>query len=82
MHSNADVENCFEETFCQFMLVLNATFVDMKAGYMDFPHVMARATRQMEDLLVRRPLSLKQLQAWIQTEVLFIHGSQASTTIS
>eukprot|EP01113_Clastostelium_recurvatum_P035490 TRINITY_DN4958_c0_g1_i2.p1 TRINITY_DN4958_c0_g1~~TRINITY_DN4958_c0_g1_i2.p1 ORF type:complete len:578 (+),score=133.29 TRINITY_DN4958_c0_g1_i2:26-1759(+) len=48
-------EHCFEEVYCIIFDVLDAVWVKMNAGYMDFPRVMATVRSSIEQVASTRP---------------------------
>lgn len=50
----------FEEMYCTAFEVLDHTWDDMNASYMDFPKVIAAVHKQIVEVMDARPLSLEQ----------------------
>lgn len=54
-----DHPTAFEEMYCTIFQVLDRTWDDMNASYMEFPKVIAAVKRQIQDSLQVNPLSLE-----------------------
>eukprot|EP00803_Ostreobium_quekettii_P004452 evm.model.scf_599.3 EVM.evm.TU.scf_599.3 scf_599:15611-20872(+) len=55
-------ENAFEEVYVVTFELLDATWLEMKASYMEFPTVMARVRRQLEEALSKNPADVQELR--------------------
>ena len=55
-------KEAFEEVFAILVIALDRLFGQMKATYMQFPNVLSRLKKVMEELLETNPLSLEQLR--------------------
>eukprot|EP01114_Cavostelium_apophysatum_P008679 TRINITY_DN2136_c0_g1_i1.p1 TRINITY_DN2136_c0_g1~~TRINITY_DN2136_c0_g1_i1.p1 ORF type:complete len:688 (-),score=180.13 TRINITY_DN2136_c0_g1_i1:35-2098(-) len=62
----ADNEDTFDELYSQSFLLFDKLWVYEKATYMTFPTVIRRLQQLLEELLIRKPLDVKQLIAWIE----------------
>eukprot|EP00026_Physarum_polycephalum_P003210 Phypoly_transcript_03220.p1 GENE.Phypoly_transcript_03220~~Phypoly_transcript_03220.p1 ORF type:complete len:700 (+),score=127.66 Phypoly_transcript_03220:236-2335(+) len=52
--------HAFEEMYCTTFQVLDHTWDDMNASYMDFPKVLAAVQKQIMEVIDARPLTLEQ----------------------
>jgi len=53
-------KHAFEEMYCSSFQVLDYTWDDMNASYMDFPKVIAAVHKQIVEVVEARPLTLEQ----------------------
>lgn len=57
-----DHPKCFEEIYCIALRVLDVTWDEMNASYMDFPRVISAVRKQMGDVFVKNPITLDQFE--------------------
>ncbi len=60
-----DNEDLFDILYCHSFLLLDKMWVKTKAQYMDFNSVMDKLKSKVSDVLVRKPVDVKQLIAWL-----------------
>lgn len=63
-------ENVFEEVFVVLLLLVDATYVKMKATYMQFPIVMKSVRSVFDELMALRVVSVDQLRFLVQQRIL------------
>jgi len=64
-----DDEFVFEEVFVVLMLLLDAVFANLKAGYMQFPDVLKRVARMFDELMQVHIVSIEQLRFLVQQRI-------------
>ena len=64
-----DDDCIFEEVFVTLMVLLDAVFIHMHAGYMQFPEVLKRASVLFDELMQVHVLSIDQLRFLVQQRI-------------
>mmetsp|Transcript_25962 Transcript_25962/g.33088 ORF Transcript_25962/g.33088 Transcript_25962/m.33088 type:complete len:281 (-) Transcript_25962:81-923(-) len=70
----ADVPDGFFQVFALFLFLMDAVWESMDATYMQFPDVMRISKKQFSSILARRPLSMPELDAYVQQEILMLQN--------
>ncbi|KAG2484476.1 hypothetical protein HYH03_016710 [Edaphochlamys debaryana] len=60
--AGAGGQSAFEELYCATFCLLDATWLEMKASYMDFNTVLKRVKAEVEDALESRPPDMRALR--------------------
>eukprot|EP01117_Protostelium_nocturnum_P013972 TRINITY_DN5270_c0_g1_i3.p1 TRINITY_DN5270_c0_g1~~TRINITY_DN5270_c0_g1_i3.p1 ORF type:complete len:623 (+),score=239.23 TRINITY_DN5270_c0_g1_i3:163-2031(+) len=66
MFYHANNDDTFDELYSQAFLLFDQLWIHNKATYMDFPTIISKLQRSVEELLARRPTSVEQLCSWIE----------------
>ncbi|KAL6072968.1 ELMO domain-containing protein 1 [Balamuthia mandrillaris] len=69
-----DHPHAFEEIYCIAFQVLDHTWDDMNASYMDFPKVMAAVRKQIGDVLAQNPATVEMFQRVASWKQSGLHG--------
>ncbi len=67
-----DHPKAFEELYCVSFRVLDSTWDEMNASYMDFPRVIAAVKKQISDVLASNPTSIDQFNKGMVYRVVLV----------